>query len=202
MLNFEIQHQPSLSRGQLLLRSFFGIFYIFLPHAVMLMLFGIVGSIYRLIAFWAILFTGKHPKSMFDFQVGLMRWSMRLNANFYNLVDEYPSFGLSHNTELITLDVTYPESLSRGKLLLKAFFGVFYVVIPHVFILYFRMIGMMFINFLGFWAILFTGKMPESWHIFTVDTFRWMLRLQLYLGNMTDVYPPFTGKVLAVENAG
>ena len=152
------------------------------------------------IAFWAILFTGKYPKGMFEFQVKFRLWQLRVNARLLNLSDGYPAFGLDTKDENIIFEIEYPESLSRGNLLLRAFFGIFYVIIPHMFILYFRMIGVYVVICIAWWSVLITGKYPKGMFDFVVGTFRWAMRLGLYMGNMTDTYPAFTGKVLAGEN--
>jgi len=186
--------QEEYSRGELLLRSFFGFLYIMFPHAFLLLFFGIWGSILSFISFWIILFTGRYPESFFEFQVKLMRWQLRLNARMYNLVDDYPSFGLDGTDELTSLEIPYPENLGRGHLLLKAFFGWLYCALPHVFVLYFRLLATMVVSFLAWWIVLFTGKFPEGMHGFITGTLRWGTRLGLYLGNMTDEYPPFSGR--------
>jgi hypothetical protein len=58
----------------------------------MLWLYGIAVGIVTFIAFWAILFTGKYPKGMFDFVVGYIRWSINVSAYLSLLRDEYPPF--------------------------------------------------------------------------------------------------------------
>lgn len=73
MFTFDVKYQQEHSRGELLLRTFFGIFYMILPHMFILLFVSLWATILRFIAFWAILFTGKHPRSMFDFQLGLIR---------------------------------------------------------------------------------------------------------------------------------
>lgn len=193
-MKFHIQHQETYSRGEVLLRTFFGFLYIMLPHMFVLMFVSMWASILSFIAFFSVLFTGRYPQSFFEFQVGLIRWSTRLNARTLNLCDGYPAFGVNATDDLVDIQVDYPESLSRGTLLLRVFFGAIYVGIPHGFILMFRYIGVMFLVFLSFWVILFTGKLPASWHIFVVDTLRWAFRVNLYMSFMTDTYPPFTGK--------
>lgn len=194
-MKFEIIRQESYSRGELLLRTFFGYFYIVIPHAFVLMFLGIWSAIINFIAFWSILFTGKYPQGMFDFQVKYIKWSTRLSASLMNLVDGYPQFGLDSEHPNVNIEIPYPESLSRGDLLLKTFFGFFYVLIPHVFVLYFRLIATAFVNFIAWWSILFTGNYPEGMHNFVVGTLRWSLRLQLYMGFLlTDKYPPFNGR--------
>lgn len=94
----------------------------------------------------------------------------------------------------VKLTIEYPASLSRGKLILKTLFGGIYVMIPHGFCLFFYAIAAMFVNFIAWWAILFTGKYPRGMFEFGLGLHRWMMRVNAYMMNMTDVYPPFTGK--------
>jgi Domain of unknown function (DUF4389) len=191
-MTLEIKHQATLSRGELLLRTFFGIIYIYIPHFFLLFFMTIWSMILGFITFWIILFTGKYPKDFFDYQTGLIRWHIRLNARLMNLTDGYPAFGISSTDEAITFDVPYPESQSRGLLLLKAFFGWIFVLIPHGFVLLFLRIAVGFVHFIGWWAVLFTGQMPLSLQNFVVGEMRWSTRVLIYIANMTDDYPPFS----------
>jgi hypothetical protein len=193
-MEFNIVRQDSYSRGELLLRTFFGWLYIAAPHVIVLMFISIWASIVHFIAWWSILFTGRYPESFFEFNVKLFSWNMRLNASLNNLADGYPAIGLGASHPNVSLRVPYPESLSRAKLLLRTFLGVFYVSIPHGICLYGRLIATGVLQMLSWWAILFTGSIPVSWFEFNVGTLRWMVRLNLYMANMTDVYPPFSGK--------
>ena len=189
-----IPYQESFSRAELLLRSFFGWLYIMIPHGIILAILGIISYFITFIAFFAILFTGKYPEGMFNFQVGVQRWQMRVTARMMNIQDGYPPFSMDSGGDTVDLHVPYPPSLSRGLLLLKVFFGFLYVGIPHGIILALRYIVVYIILFLAWWVVLFTGNYPESWHGFVVDTLRWQTRVMLYLNFMTDEYPPFTGK--------
>lgn len=191
-MTFAIKHAESLSRGELLLRSFFGWLYIGLPHGFLLLFAGLWGSILGFISWWAILFTGRYPQSFFEFQVGLIKWQTRVSARIYNLVDGYPGFGTKVDDPAITLDIPYPENLSRGMLLVKAFFGWLFVLIPHGFVLIFLTIGVYIALFIGWWAILFTGQLPKGIHDFLVGFMRWNLRVSNYMSNLTDKYPPFS----------
>src|SRR5436190_13264241 len=123
-MKLTITHQESYSRGDLLLRTFFGLFYITIPHMFLMIFAQIWAGILGFIAFWVILFTGRYPQSFFEFQVSMLKWSIRVQARSNNLVDGYPAFFPSGTDDLTNLEVTYPENLSRGTLLLKAFFGV------------------------------------------------------------------------------
>lgn len=193
-MKLEITHQESYSRGELLARSFFGFIYIIIPHGFVLMFVSLWAAILQMISFWVVLFTGKYPQSFFDFRLGLLRWATRLNATMSNLVDGYPAFGVSATSENVVLEAENPEKLSRGALLLRMFFGIFYVIIPHMFILAFRQLWGAILGFIAWWIILFTGKFPKSTHDFLVENLRWNMRVNLYMSFMTDVYPPFNGK--------
>lgn len=189
-----IKYQDTHSRGQLLLRTLFGGFYIILPHAFLLFFIQLWGAILSFIAWWAVLINGKYPQSFFDYQLKSRKWGLRVSARINNLTDGYPSFGLNAEDENTDIKLVNPDSLSRGVLLLRTFFGFIYVIIPHGFLLIFRFIATFFLMFLSWWAILFTGKYPKSWFDFNVGTLRWSLRVGFYMSFMTDVYPPFSGK--------
>jgi hypothetical protein len=191
-MTYDIKYAESLSRGELLLRTFFGFLYIGIPHFFLLFFVGMWGAILGFVSWWIILFTGRYPQSFFEFNLGLNRWVARLNARMYNLADGYPAFGVSGSDDVVTVDIPYPESLSRGMLLVKAFFGWLFVGIPHGFALLFLSIGMWIAVFIGWWAVLFTGKMPKGIHDFVVGYLRWGFRVNAYMGNMTDTYPPFS----------
>lgn len=198
-MDFHVTHQQKHSQGELLLRSFFGFIYIIIPHGILLMLLGIGAFFHKIISFLSCLFTGKFPKSSFDYLVKYDRYNMRVSLRMMNLLDGYPTFGLNGADDKFTLDFPYPEKVSQGKVLLRMFLG-FFMIIPHAFILYFRMIGVMFINIAAWFSILFSGKYPEGMFNFVVETLRWQTRVNAYFSLFTDTYPPFSGKVLPGEN--
>lgn len=194
-MKFEIIRQDSYSRGQLLLRTFFGWLYIVIPHAFVLSFLSIWSYIINIVAFWTILITGKYPKNFFDFQVKYLRWYTRLSAVLMNLVDGNPGLGLEKDHPNVKFDIEYPESLKRGDLILKVIFGWLYVAIPHLFVLSLRMIVTEIYVYVAWFIVLFTGKYPEGMHKFNVGTLRWAMRFEVYLiFLMSDQYPPFNGK--------
>ena len=87
-----VEYPERLSRGLVVLKILLGWLYVGIPHGIILWLYGIAVGIVTFIAFFAILFTGKFPKGMFDFVVGYLRWTLRVNAYLGLLRDEYPPF--------------------------------------------------------------------------------------------------------------
>ena len=193
-MKLTITHQEKYSRGQLLLRTFFGWLYIGIPHVFLLFFCGIWSAILTFITFWVALFTAKIPEGIFTYQIGMQNWTLRLEAVLGNLVDGYPAFFPKGVSDTVKLEVQRPEKVSRALVILRLLFGAIYVGIPHGFCLLFRAIGSGVLGFLAWWAILFAGKYPARWHAFNVGTYRWSTRINLYLGYFTDEYPKFSGK--------
>lgn len=191
-MEYGILHQDTYSRGELLLRVCFGWIYILIPHMFLLAFLMFATSFVQMIAGWAILFTGKFPKGMFNFLLNVQRWTLRVNARSMNLSDGYPAFGLSADDSNTKIEMEYPTSSSRGLVLLRWFFGFFYVLLPHMFILFFMMMGQQIVMTIAFFAVLFTGKYPMGMHAFMQGVMRWNFRVNAYMSCMTDTYPPFS----------
>ena len=189
-----VMHAEKQSRGLLLLRTLFGFLYVGIPHGICLLFFGIWAMLASLIAWFAILFTGRYPKVFFNAVVGMTRWQMRVSAYMLFLTDKYPAFGPGEQPgDTVLVSVPYPESLSRLMLLLKTFFGFIYLLIPHGFCLMFRFFALYFVILIAWFAILFTGRYPAGLHRFATGTLRWQLRVGQYM-YQSDAYPPFSGK--------
>jgi hypothetical protein len=70
-------------------------FILVIPHAFVLFFLGIAAEVVAFLAWFAILFTAQYPRSMYEFTLGVARWSARVSAYMFLFVDEYPPFSLS-----------------------------------------------------------------------------------------------------------
>ena len=181
-------------RGWWLLKWLLGI-----PHYIILCFLWIAFVVVWIIAFFAILFTAKYPKGLFDFNVGVLRWSWRVGFYSYQALgtDKYPPFSLDPDPNYpADLEVAYPEKLSQGLVLVKWWLLAF----PHYVITSLfqggmgqeSRVGLTFIlAVFGAIAMLFTGKYPEDLFKLCIRTNRWSYRVVAYVALMTDEYPPF-----------
>ena len=171
-----------------------------LPHYVVLVFLWLAFAVLSVVAGVAILVTGRYPRGIFEFNVGVLRWTWRVQ--YYAIAafgtDRYPPFTLEDDPGYPAhFDVEYPEQLSRGLVLVKWWL----LAIPHY------LIVALFVG--GTWAayhfgglvsvltviagviVLFTGSYPRSVYDFVLGMNRWVLRVAAYASLMTDEYPPF-----------
>ena len=200
---------PSLSRWLWLVK-----WLLLIPHFVVLFFLWVAFLVVGVIAFFGILFTGRYPRSLFDFNVGVLRWSWRVHYYGYWALgtDRYPPFTLAEVPDYPAhLDVPYPERLSRGLIFVKWF-----LAIPHYFVLAVFVGGGVWLGTRGGdandgwdnganagWSLvgllvliaaivlLFTGRYPKPLYDFVMGMDRWALRVAAYTALMTDRYPPF-----------
>jgi hypothetical protein len=180
VLQFDVEYPAHLSRWKIFVKWLLAI-----PHYLVLYALGGVIGFTTMIAFIAILFTGKYPRGMFNLAMLYLRWSARLGAYLGLMRDEYPPFG--DGAYPVTLELDYPERLSRWKIFVKLI-----LLIPHMIILSLLGIVSYIVTLIAWWAILITGRYPQGMFNFMVGFLRWSYRVNAYAYLMTDAYPPFT----------
>jgi hypothetical protein len=199
------QLDPNLSRGLWLVKWLLAI-----PHYFILAFLWIAFWVVVIIAFFAILFTGRYPRGLFEFNVGVMRWSWRVGFYSFSALgtDRYPPFSLRPSDYPATLDLDYPDHLSHGLVLVKSWL----LAIPHYLVISLFGSGW----WLGWWgrddgrwaargglgllgllvlfagiSLLFRGRYPSGIFAFVMGLNRWLYRVAAYVTLMTDRYPPF-----------
>lgn len=196
---------PELSRWQWLVKWILAI-----PHAIVLAFLWMAFVVLTAVAAVAIVFTGRYPRGIFDFNVGVLRWTWRVSyyASTGGIgTDQYPPFGLGPEPDdPASLDIAYPERLSRGLVFVKWF-----LAIPHLLLIglmagtSIRWFGSDGVGFdvisgggvLGLLVVvagvvlLFRGRYPTALFDLIVGFNRWIYRTIAYVALMTDTYPPF-----------
>ena len=165
-----------------------------LPHFILLAFLWIAFALLWLVALFAILFTGRYPRGIFDFNVGVLRWTWRVSFYTYSALgtERYPPFGFEGEYPA-DLQVDYPASLSRGKVLIKWWLlALPQYLIVGVFVGAGYGIGLVgIIVLISAVALLFTGRYPRSMFDLVMGANRWCYRVLAYAALMTDAYPPF-----------
>ncbi len=195
-----------LSRWMWLVKWFLAI-----PHFFILAFLYVAFVVLTIFAFFSIVFTGRYPRAMFDFNVGVLRWGWRVVFYCTSVLatDRYPPFSLADDPAYpARLDVAYPERLSQGLVWVKWWL----LAIPHYIIVglftsgliwwttnfgegdRFLDIGGGLIGVLALVAalmLLFTARYPKPLFDLIMGLNRWVFRVAAYAALMRDEYPPF-----------
>jgi hypothetical protein len=182
-----------------------------IPHYIVLVFLWIAFAVVTVIAFFTIVVTGRYPRPLFSFNLGVLRWSWRVGYYTYSALgtDRYPPFSLAEEPGYpATLDIAYPERLSRGLVLVKWWLlAIPQYAIAAVFAggaaytatggsgawradaLSGGLIGLL-VCFAAI-TLLVAGRYPRGLYDLVVGMNRWVLRVIAYAALMTDAYPPF-----------
>ncbi|MFJ5996563.1 DUF4389 domain-containing protein [Streptomyces sp. NPDC092370] len=196
-VRLEASVDPGLSRWMWLVKWLLA-----LPHYIVLMFLWIAFVVVTVIAFFAILFSARYPRALFDFNVGVLRWNWRVGYYAHTALgtDRYPPFTLAEVPGYpARFDVVYPERLSRGLVLVKWWL----LAIPQYIVVALFTGGgwgsrdgwrgglIPFLSLVAVVVLLFTARYPRHLFDFLIGLARWAARVTAYAALLTDQYPPF-----------
>lgn len=160
------------------------------PHYPILIGLYLVYPLVVLAAGVAILLTGRYPRPLFDFNVGVLRWSWRvMNYRFpMNTTDKYPPFSLKPQADYPgDLEVDYPEQLSRGAVLVKWWL----LALPQIIMCWAMEAPLQVLCVISAVRLLARGTVSEGMFDLLMGIVRWRYRVAVYVSLMSDEYPPF-----------
>ena len=159
-------------------------------------------AVLTVIAGFAILLTGRYPRALFDFNVGVLRWTWRVGFYAFSALgtDRYPPFSLRPDPDYpANLTVDFPEQLSRGLVLVKWWL----LAIPHYLVVAVLAGGwsgdtwpvagglIAVLSLVAGLLLLVRGRYPQELFDLVIGCNRWVLRVGAYALLLRDEYPPF-----------
>ena len=147
---------------------------------------GAVAAVCAVIAWFAIVFTGRLPRGLWSMIAFYLRWRVRAAAYTSLLRDEYPPFGDAPYPATLELEQrdTPRNRVSVAFRLILAF--------PHVIAIAILGLAWFVSSVIGWFAILLTGRFPEGLYRFGVGVLQWNIRVEAYVLLLYDDYPPFS----------
>ncbi len=180
-VEFEMDYVERRSRLTTFFRSATAI-----PHILFAVGYGIVFYVVYVIAWFALMFTGRWPAGLYQFAGGYLRYITRLSAYMYLGVDQYPPFnGAPDDSYPVRVHIAPPlESYSR----LKVFFRIWYAILALV-IRYAMSIVIGVVGLISWFAIVFTGRQPESLQNALSFALSYTTRADALIFLITETYP-------------
>jgi hypothetical protein len=182
-VTFEADYVEQRSRLTTFFRGILAI-----PHVIVLIFYAFAACVVVVIAWFALLFTGRWPRGMYDFLAGFWRYSTAVNGYWYLLTDVYPPFGPDVDAYPVRLNIAPPkEQYSRLKVLFRLI-----LAIPPYIIAYAMSIVAQVGAFLAWFAIVVLGRQPKGLQDMIVLGLSYQQRAYVYMSLITEDWPPFT----------
>lgn len=190
---FDVRFVEQRSR----LTTFFRLILV-IPHLIVLWAYSLVAAIAVFIAWFAIVFTARYPRGLYDFVAGFHRYYARVMSYYYLLADPYPPFSGR-------ADIEYPAVLDIGPPLEKysrllTFFRII-LLIPVWIIAYVLGIVGGVLVFLAWFVVVILGRMPEGMQRIIEYCYSYLFRAGVYASLLTEAFPAFDGSPEAVQGA-
>jgi hypothetical protein len=188
---------PALE-GRNRLTTFFR-YFVAIPWLIVASIYGFVAQIVAVIAWFAIVFTGRDPEGLYDFNAGYLRMITRVNGFEYLLTDAWPPFGGEEAPDYpIRVGVPPPlDRYSRLKTGLR-----FLVGIPVYLLAIVQAIILAVCTFIAWFVILFTGRLPEGLFDPIRSASAYLARAAGYFLLITEDWPPFSYEESGAAPAG
>ncbi len=187
------RHNQQPRRGLALAGAIFCVKAILLiPHLIIVGVLQYLAMAVAYVGFWITAFTGELPRGLQDLITMWLRWGARTYGWLAGITDEYPPF--DPNPQAFPIDAHTPvnESPSKGWAVAGIFvFPKAICAIPHMFLLWFVMVAVVVVTWVGYVVTFFTGRFPTGMQDFIAGAMQWYTRVLSWFLGLTDEYPPF-----------
>jgi Domain of unknown function (DUF4389) len=164
-----------------------------IPHFIVVTLYGIAAAVVIIVAWFALLITGRWPRGMYDFVAGFWRYATAVYGYWYLLTDAYPPFSPDVGAYPVRLNIAPPQAeYSR----LKVLFRIILAIPPYI-ITYAMSIVAQVGAFLAWFAIVVLGRQPKGLQDMIVLGLSYQQRAYTYMSLITEDWPPFTDETTA-----
>jgi hypothetical protein len=158
-----------------------------IPHFFVVMFWGIAAFVAIVVAWFALVFTGRYPQGLYGFVAGFLRYSTALSGYLALLTDEYPPLGSDVSQYPVRLRLPPPKpEYDRAK----AAFRLILAIPPYI-IAYAMALVWQLGAFIAWLVILVTGKLPKGLHDMIVLGLSYQQRAYAYFFLLTEDWPPF-----------
>jgi hypothetical protein len=159
-----------------------------IPHMIVLTVWAFIAELAVIVAWFALVFTGRYPEGLYNFVAGFLRYSAAVSGYIYLLTDPYPPFSGETGDYPTRLELGTPlPEYSRLKVLLRIF-----LIIP-VYIIRYAMNIVAFLGaFIAWFVIVITGKQPKGLQDMIELGVSYSIRADAYFFLLTEDWPAFT----------
>jgi hypothetical protein len=161
-----------------------------IPHWIVLALYGFVAYFAIIIAWFAIVITGRYPAGLYAFNAGFLRYSSRVTAYLFLLADPYPPFGGGEESPYPVELAIGPPKASYSRL--SAFFRIFPLIVVGI-IQWFLLVVLYVAVFVAWLVIVVTGRLPEGLHNAIAFCTSYVARSSVYGCLLSESFPSFDG---------
>jgi hypothetical protein len=163
-----------------------------IPHFIIVGILGYLAMVAGFIGYFIVAFTGTLPGGIQNFITWWMRWWVRAYGWVAGIADPYPPFETEPTGYGIDARVPHNDNPSKGWAVAGIFFVKFFAALPHFIVVGVLLFVAMAAQWIGYFVVSFTGKLPDGIQDFVAGTYQWIIRVMAWVTGLTDEYPPFS----------
>jgi hypothetical protein len=181
-VEFEMDFVEERSRLTTFFRSLLSV-----PHYLFAAVYGIAFLVVYILAWFALMFTGRWPAGLYEFASGYLRYISRMTAYMYLGVDQYPPFnGAPDDSYPVRVHIAPPlDRYNRVKVFFRGWYAILAMIIRYAMAIVISAVGL-----ISWFAIVFTGRQPAALQNALSFALSYTTRADGLIFLITETYPP------------